>query len=206
MYDSNVLFPVLSNWLMPRDRPDYGRLVEQLDLTTQADPFEVLARCEGIRATDRVERVEAGVPGGEPNRQLVVAAERVAEQLQIVEDPGGCGVAGQLAAGNLVGESDDFNPDPDTFPTVSCCGVSSLRATSSAAPVSVSSAPPRCCAARREVPARAARRRGCRCGRGPVCTGRASRSFSRATLRSGPAAARSDVYRVICRPWPVRPR
>lgn len=55
VYDAGALFPVFANRLMPRDRPDYGLFVEQLDLSVEADPFEVLARSEGVRATDRVE-------------------------------------------------------------------------------------------------------------------------------------------------------
>lgn len=48
-------FPVFANRLMPRDRADYGSYVEQLDLSVEADPFEVLGRSEGVRATDRIE-------------------------------------------------------------------------------------------------------------------------------------------------------
>lgn len=55
VYDESALFPVFANRLMPRDRPDYASILEQLDLPVDADPFEVLARSEGIRATDRVE-------------------------------------------------------------------------------------------------------------------------------------------------------
>lgn len=54
-YESSTLFPVFANRLMPRDRPDYGHFLEQLDLSVEADPFEVLARSEGVRATDRIE-------------------------------------------------------------------------------------------------------------------------------------------------------
>lgn len=55
VYESAVLFPVFANRLMPRDRPDYPEFLEQLDLSIEADPFEVLARSEGVRATDRIE-------------------------------------------------------------------------------------------------------------------------------------------------------
>lgn len=55
VYDAGVLFPVFANRLMPRDRPDYQHFLDQLDLSIEADPFEVLARSEGVRATDRVE-------------------------------------------------------------------------------------------------------------------------------------------------------
>lgn len=54
-YQSTRLFPLFANRQMPRERPDYDAFVQQLDLTAEADPFEVLARSEGRRATDRIE-------------------------------------------------------------------------------------------------------------------------------------------------------
>ncbi|MDY7101511.1 MAG: DNA-binding protein [Actinomycetota bacterium] len=54
-YESDNLFPVFANRQMPRERPDYDVFVQQLGLDREADPFEVLARSEGWRATDRVE-------------------------------------------------------------------------------------------------------------------------------------------------------
>jgi hypothetical protein len=54
-YESAALFPVFANRVMPRDRRDFPELLDQLDLAATADPFEVLGRSEGIRATDRVE-------------------------------------------------------------------------------------------------------------------------------------------------------
>jgi hypothetical protein len=54
-YEARSLFPVFANRVMPRERPDYGSFVEQLDLTLETDPFEVLARSEGVRTTDRIE-------------------------------------------------------------------------------------------------------------------------------------------------------
>jgi len=54
-YTSPVLFPVFANRVMPRERADYGSFVEQLDLSIEADPFEVLGRSEGVRTTDRIE-------------------------------------------------------------------------------------------------------------------------------------------------------
>lgn len=55
VHEARSLFPVFANRVMPRERPDYGSFVEQLDLTVEADPFEVLARSEGVRTTDRIE-------------------------------------------------------------------------------------------------------------------------------------------------------
>ena len=55
VYESEHLFPVFRNRQMPRRRPDYPEYVAELDLDTDTDPFEVLARSEGHRATDRIE-------------------------------------------------------------------------------------------------------------------------------------------------------
>jgi hypothetical protein len=55
LYDEQSLFPVFANRVMPRERSDYASFIEQLDLTGEADPFEVLARSEGVRSTDRIE-------------------------------------------------------------------------------------------------------------------------------------------------------
>ncbi len=55
VYESECLFPVFRNRLMPRSRPDYGDFVGELALDVETDPFEVLIRSEGWRATDRVE-------------------------------------------------------------------------------------------------------------------------------------------------------
>jgi hypothetical protein len=54
-YVDDRLFPLFANRVMPRERPDYGQFVEDLDLSVEADPFEVLARSSGTRSTDRVE-------------------------------------------------------------------------------------------------------------------------------------------------------
>ena len=54
-YDSDRLFPVFANRVMPRSRPDYDLLASRVDLTGEADPFELLARTGGRRATDRIE-------------------------------------------------------------------------------------------------------------------------------------------------------
>lgn len=55
VYESPYLFPVFQNRQMPRRRPDYADYVRELDLDVTSDPFEVLARSEGWRATDRIE-------------------------------------------------------------------------------------------------------------------------------------------------------
>ena len=55
VYESDNLFPVFRNRQMPRRRPDYAEYVSELDLDVDTDPFEVMARSEGQRATDRIE-------------------------------------------------------------------------------------------------------------------------------------------------------
>lgn len=54
-YRSTHLFPLFENRLMPRRRPDYRGFVQALGLSENADPFEILARSEGRRQTDRIE-------------------------------------------------------------------------------------------------------------------------------------------------------
>lgn len=54
-YESDHLFPVFRNRQMPRCRPDYGDYLARLDLDIDTDPFEVMARSEGRRMTDRIE-------------------------------------------------------------------------------------------------------------------------------------------------------
>ena len=54
-YESEILFPVFRIRQMSRRRPDYSEFVRELDLDVDADPFEVMARSHGWRATDRYE-------------------------------------------------------------------------------------------------------------------------------------------------------
>lgn len=56
VYRSQELPPLLSNRLMRPTRADFPQFVEQLGLAaTEAEPFTVLARSGGRRATDRLE-------------------------------------------------------------------------------------------------------------------------------------------------------
>ena len=55
VYESDRLFAVFRNRQMPRRRPDYPDYVQRLGLDVDTDPFEVLIRSEGWRATDRLE-------------------------------------------------------------------------------------------------------------------------------------------------------
>lgn len=54
-YQSSRLFPVFANRVMPRSRPEFDALAARVDLAGDVDPFEVLARSGGRRATDRIE-------------------------------------------------------------------------------------------------------------------------------------------------------
>ncbi len=54
-YVSDELFPVFRKRQMPRQRPDYAEYVEKLGLDVETDPFEVMARNEGRKLTDRIE-------------------------------------------------------------------------------------------------------------------------------------------------------
>ena len=57
VYRSTEQFPFFENRLMPRGRSDYPAYLGSLGLANDADPFEVLARSGGRRATDTVEVV-----------------------------------------------------------------------------------------------------------------------------------------------------
>jgi hypothetical protein len=55
-YYSTELFPIFSNRLLPRSRPEYPAFVEWLSVSAAADtPFMLLARGGGQRVTDRFE-------------------------------------------------------------------------------------------------------------------------------------------------------
>jgi hypothetical protein len=57
VYESHDLFPLFDNRLTPRSRADFPQVAAFVGLTADADPFEVLARTGGRRATDTVEVV-----------------------------------------------------------------------------------------------------------------------------------------------------
>jgi hypothetical protein len=65
-YNSDSLFPMFANRLMPSGRPDYDDFIRRLGLDGSAiDPFAVLARSGGRRATDRLELF--GFPEQDPS-------------------------------------------------------------------------------------------------------------------------------------------
>lgn len=55
VYESDTLFPFFANRVMSRKRADFPQMMELLDLSVEAEPFEILARSGGRRATDRLE-------------------------------------------------------------------------------------------------------------------------------------------------------
>lgn len=56
MYESDRLFPLFSNRLLPRSRPDYKDFVKWLSVPEHGDdPFALLARSGGQRMTDTLE-------------------------------------------------------------------------------------------------------------------------------------------------------
>ena len=56
VYSSAHLFPLFSNRLMTRSRPDYGRYIQSLNIPAgEDDPMTVLARSGGGKATDSYE-------------------------------------------------------------------------------------------------------------------------------------------------------
>jgi hypothetical protein len=69
VYQSPTLFPFFANRLMSNERPEYPAFLERVMLRVDhADPFEVLSRTGGIRATDSFEvfplpRFEPSLPG-----------------------------------------------------------------------------------------------------------------------------------------------
>lgn len=55
VYEGQELFPVFRKRQMPRQRPDYAEYLGKLGLDVDTDPFEVMARNEGRKVTDRIE-------------------------------------------------------------------------------------------------------------------------------------------------------
>jgi hypothetical protein len=55
LYESERLFPLFENRLMPKERPDFDSYLRRLHLSEEADPFTILGASGGMKATDRVE-------------------------------------------------------------------------------------------------------------------------------------------------------
>lgn len=104
-YESPVLFPVFANRLMPRSRPDFDLLARRVDLSGQADPFEVMARSGGLRQTDRIE-VFSGPVHTEDERSSCLFFARGIRYV-----PGAAEAVDELAPGDeLVLGTDPENP------------------------------------------------------------------------------------------------
>lgn len=55
-YESETLFPLFTNRILEKSRPEYNKYLTWLGLTeTSADPFLVLSLTEGLRGTDGLE-------------------------------------------------------------------------------------------------------------------------------------------------------
>lgn len=107
-YDQERLFPVFANRLMPRSRPDFDLLASWVDLAADADPFEVLARTNGRRATDRIE-VFAGPELTADGRSTVLFLARGIRHVD-----GAADAVSSLAVGDLLTlvdeRANEFNP------------------------------------------------------------------------------------------------
>ncbi|MEM7555751.1 MAG: HIRAN domain-containing protein [Cyanobacteria bacterium P01_A01_bin.84] len=56
VYKSTIVFPLFSNRVMPRSRPDYKNYIERLNIPENEDePIDILARSGGKKATDTLE-------------------------------------------------------------------------------------------------------------------------------------------------------
>ncbi|MEO1378161.1 MAG: DNA-binding protein, partial [Cyanobacteria bacterium J06635_10] len=56
VYKSKIIFPLFSNRIMRRSRPDYKNYIERLNIPENEDePINILARSGGKKATDTLE-------------------------------------------------------------------------------------------------------------------------------------------------------
>lgn len=133
-YESPRLFPVFANRQVPRERPDYDAFVQQLDLDAEADPFEVLARSEGRRATDRIEVFAAptrtddrlvslffarGVRHLDGAGQAIDALHE-GDELTLVDDPDNEFNPRALLLNTRTGQAVGFAPDYLATPSTCC--------------------------------------------------------------------------------------
>lgn len=68
-YVSDVLFPLFSNRVLPKSRPEYGDYLRWLGLSGSEDQLEVLAR-SGTRATDTLEMIPCPEPTVDKNYEV----------------------------------------------------------------------------------------------------------------------------------------
>lgn len=104
-YESVDLFPVFANRVMTTRRDDYAHYVAALGLGPSPEPFEVLARTLGTRATDRIQVLPLPDAAPDGHVQLVFLVHGIRHV-----DPDGMRLA-QLSAGDpLYLAPDDNNP------------------------------------------------------------------------------------------------
>lgn len=97
VYRSAEFFPFFENRLVPRDRTDFSAFVAAVDLPVDADPFEILARTQGRRATDTVEVFPEPVPDPATGRVAVHFLVRGVRHVPHAQD-----AIDTLAAGDLL--------------------------------------------------------------------------------------------------------
>lgn len=76
-YESEYLFPVFRNRQMSRRRPDYEQCVKKLNLGSDSHPFEVMARNEGRKLTDRIEVFAPPTPNTDGNLRTLFFARGI---------------------------------------------------------------------------------------------------------------------------------
>lgn len=107
-YDSDRLFPVFSNRVMPRSRPEFDLLAARVELGGDADPFEVLARTGGRRATDRIEVFVAPERAADGTSQVLFFARGIRHAPGALDAVTGLRAGDQLILGD--DPSNAFNP------------------------------------------------------------------------------------------------
>lgn len=87
VYESTRLFPMFENRLLSRSRPDYGDFLKRLAIDDKDhDPLDILARSEGIRATDSFEVFPKPEPDEQGHYRVVFLARGVRHLPRHVED------------------------------------------------------------------------------------------------------------------------
>jgi hypothetical protein len=105
LYESADLFPVFANRVMTTRRDGYADYVSALGLGPSPEPFEVLARTLGARATDRIQVLPLPDASLDGRLQLVFLVHGIRHV-----DPTGLRVAGLHAGDPLFVTAEDHNP------------------------------------------------------------------------------------------------
>lgn len=80
VYVSQQLFPLFENRLLSKSRPDYDDFLKRIAIentNNDVDPMEILARTEGLRATDSFEVFQKPEPDDNRNYHIVFFARGV---------------------------------------------------------------------------------------------------------------------------------